>query len=518
MFQKIINNKIIVIFITPLLLGLTTVFSFQPFNVSFINFIVLPLLFTILCYVNKRSKNIYRKKPYLINLFFIGYFFGIGFFLAGNFWISHSLTFDDRFEFLIPFAVILIPLTLGLFFGLAFVSIGPFVKNNFSSLILFIISLSIADFLRGKILTGFPWNLWSYSLSWCTELLQILNPIGLYAFNLLVISLYVIPICIFFKNRHKYLVFFSIISIFFSFYIFGSYLINKNDLLKEKTIDKVNVKVISPNFKLKFNLSDEEIEKSITQLIRFSDPNKDKKTLFIWPEGVFTGVYFDELTKYKHIVKEKFSSKHILIFGVNTRGENSSEFYNSLVAVNNKFEIIYRYNKKKLVPFGEFLPFEHFLNLFGLKKITQGFGSFSAGSDQPNMIVDKAEILPLICYEIIFPEILQNYKKNTNLIINISEDGWFGNTIGPFQHFIKAKYRAIENNVFLIRSANKGISAFIDNKGNVIKALSSTEAGSIELDVPILNTKTKNKNDFIFFILLITYTFIFLLLRKYEKK
>ena len=134
------------------------------------------------------------------------------------------------------------------------------------------------------------------------------------------------------------------------------------------------------------------------------------------------------------------------------------------------------------------------------------------------MIVDKAEILPLICYEIIFPEILQNYKKNTNLIINISEDGWFGNTIGPFQHFIKAKYRAIENNVFLIRSANKGISAFIDNKGNVIKALSSTEAGSIELDVPILNTKTKNKNDLIFYLLLITYTFIFLLLRKYEKK
>ena len=133
------------------------------------------------------------------------------------------------------------------------------------------------------------------------------------------------------------------------------------------------------------------------------------------------------------------------------------------------------------------------------------------------MIVDKAEILPLICYEIIFPEILQNYKKNTNLIINISEDGWFGNTIGPFQHFIKAKYRAIENNVFLIRSANKGISAFIDNKGNVIKALSSTEAGGIELDVPILNTKTKNKNDLIFYLLLITYTFIFLLLRKYEK-
>ena len=98
---------------------------------------------------------------------------------------------------------------------------------------------------------------------------------------------------------------------------------------------------------------------------------------------------------------------------------------------------------------------------------------------------------------------------NVSNIINISEDGWFGNSIGPFQHFAKASYRAIEQNSFLIRSANKGISAIINNKGQVIKKLSSNETGNIELEVPLIVNENKIKNDLIFFVLLITYIFIF---------
>ena len=104
--------------------------------------------------------------------------------------------------------------------------------------------------------------------------------------------------------------------------------------------------------------------------------------------------------------------------------------------------------------------------------------------------------------------------SNTNLIVNISEDGWFGKSIGPYQHFSKTIFRAIEQNSFLIRSANKGISAIIDNKGNVIKKLNPSEAGNIQLEVPLIKNKNKNKNDLIFFALLITYILIFLILNK----
>ena len=181
-------------------------------------------------------------------------------------------------------------------------------------------------------------------------------------------------------------------------------------------------------------------------------------------------------------------------------------------------EILQEYKKQKLVPFGEFLPFEKILNKFGLKKITEGHGSFLRGENQKSLIIDNLNILPLICYEIIFTEFVQKSDLNTNLIINISEDGWFGDSIGPYQHFSKTVFRAIEQNSFLIRSANKGISAIIDNKGKVIKKLSLNEAGNIELEVPLIKNKNKNKNDLIFFALLITYIFIFIFLRKkYEK-
>ena len=132
------------------------------------------------------------------------------------------------------------------------------------------------------------------------------------------------------------------------------------------------------------------------------------------------------------------------------------------------------------------------------------------GKKQKNLKVGELNILPLICYEIIFPELVQKSDQDTNLVVNISEDGWFGNSIGPYQHFAKGIFRAIENNTYLLRSANKGISAIINNKGQIIKKLGTNEAGNIEVEVPLIKKQNKNKNDLIFFVLLITYIFIFI--------
>ena len=132
--------------------------------------------------------------------------------------------------------------------------------------------------------------------------------------------------------------------------------------------------------------------------------------------------------------------------------------------------------------------------------------------------MDNLNILPMICYEVIFSGLIQKADRNTNLIVNISEDGWFGDTIGPHQHFAKGIFRAIEQNSFLIRSANKGISAIINNKGEVIKKLNINEAGNIEFSVPLIKSKYKNKNDLIFFILLFTYLLIYKIFKKENEK
>jgi apolipoprotein N-acyltransferase len=522
MILNFFNSKFFLIFLFPFVLGALTVFSFQPFNFSYINFLILPAIFLLTTYAKKKSKNTYRKKPYLINLFFIGYLFGIGFFLSGIHWISYSLTFDENFKFLIPLAIIGLPIFLGIFFGLANLLAGLFLQNNFTSILLFSSSFAFVDYLRAKILSGFPWNAWAYTWSWKPEILQSLYYLGFFSFNLICIIIYCSPLLLIFKKKLNFISFFFISLIFFGNFIYGSSIIKKNNenmtSLELNLENSISTKIISPSFDIKYNSSNSDLEKNLSNLIRYSAPETNKKTLFVWPEGVFTGFNFEQIKDYKALFEEAFSENHLILFGSNTIRQNSQKIdnFNSLIVVNSKLDIVFQYDKIKLVPFGEFLPFENILGKIGLKKITEGHGSFSKGTSSDIFTLGNLKMLPLICYEIIFPELSQNEK---NLIVNISEDAWFGNTIGPSQHFAKAIFRAIENNVYLVRSANKGFSAFIDNKGLVKKVLKPNERGVIELNVPIINNVPKKyKIDLIFFILLFTCVSTFIVLKKNEKK
>ena len=518
MVNFILNNRFLLVFVTPFFLGCLSIFSFQPYNLTIINFFIFPFFFLVLCNINKRSKNKYRKKPHLINLFYAGYFFGIGFFLTGTYWISNSLQYDQSLKSFIPLTTILIPLCLGLFYGLGSFFCGKYLKYDLNSLLLFCVSISLVDYFRAKIFTGFPWNIWAYSWSWFIEFIQILNPIGLFAYNLLIITLYCMPVILFLKIKRKTLIL-AIISILFLInYLYGNYTINNNKIKTKDHVKETNfiyVKIISPNFELKYDLSEEETLARIKKLIRYSNIEKEKKTLFIWPEGALSGKYFFEIKRYKDLIKKNFSSSHLIIFGVNTLDKDSEKYFNSFVIVDNNLSKKFEYDKVKLVPFGEFLPFETKLEKLGLKKVTEGFGSFSKGNMNNTFAYNNLNIIPLICYEIIFPELIQKIKfKKNNLIINISEDGWFGDTIGPNQHFSKSIFRAVESDSFVIRSANKGISAIINNKGQIIKALKNNETGNLEYRLPIVEKKGGNKNDLIFFVLLFTYCFIFLKYRK----
>jgi len=519
MLENFLTNRFVVLYLIPFVIGSISVLSFEPFNLTLINFIILPLFFYLIVYINKKSKSVYRKKPYKKNLFLLGLLFGFGFYISGISWITNSLTFDSSFKILIPFALILIPLFLSLFTAFTTLIIGPHLKFNFMSIVIFSGSLAFSDYLRTKLFTGFPWNLWAYSTTWTNEILQILNLTGLHLYNLIVITLFTIPVIIFFRISivRKLIVFsLSILTVLF-LYIYGNYDINKNKKLLSKINQSIYIKIISPNFDLKYGLNKNDIEQRFKKLIRYSEPNHDKKTLFIWPEGVFSGYSYNEILIFKNLVSKNFSENHYIIFGTNKLDPESGSFYNSMLIINNNFEIIQSYNKRKLVPFGEFLPFENLLNNFGLKKITEGHGSFKKGFEEKNFLIENLNILPLICYEVIFTDLIQKSDKDTNLIINISEDGWFGKSIGPNQHFAKSIFRAIENNTFFLRSANKGVSAIIDNKGKVIKHLNRNEAGSIEFNVPLIKSN-KIKNDLIFFVLLTTYLFVFYIYKKKNEK
>ncbi len=511
------RNKFYIVFIYPFFLGSILIFAFSPFNLTFLNFLSFSFLLYLILLIKKKNFNNF-------NFFYLGCSFGFGFFLFGNYWISISLTHDDNFKYLIPFALIFIPLFLSLFLGIVAFIVGSYASQNIFFILLFSTIFSIFEFLRGNILTGFPWNLVAYTWSWSPESIQILSVIGTYSFSLISITLFSLPFLFFQKKIHKknvFLAIFFFILLVFN-YLYGYSKIREN---KFKFSENIKVKVISPNLTLQEFQSNDEVL-LLQDLIRHSEPEKDIKTLFIWPEGIFYESYLSKIKKYKNIFSKHFSEKHLIILGINNfvRKSNNTNYFNSLVLLNNQLEILAVYNKKYLVPFGEFLPLESILSKIGLKKVTRGYNSFSPGKYRENIILDNSFenkiILPLICYEIIYSGKIKNNKdQSPDLVINISEDAWFGDSIGPHQHFSKAIYRAVEEGVFVARSANMGISAIIDPNGIPRKILKKNQKGSIEYNFPsyfnksTLFSKYGNK---IFFLIIFLYILLTLILKNFK--
>ena len=200
--NALLNNKLIVIFFAPFLIGVITIFGFAPYNLTFVNFLTFSALLFLISIIKKKTKSNYRKKISLRYFFYLGCAFGFGFFLFGNYWISISLTHDENFRKLIPLALVIIPLFLSIFFGLAILIVGNFVERKIYFILLFSLIFSIFEFLRGNLLTGFPWNLISYTWSWSSEFIQILSLIGTYGLSLLSITIFCTPF-IFFKNLNN---------------------------------------------------------------------------------------------------------------------------------------------------------------------------------------------------------------------------------------------------------------------------------------------------------------------------
>ncbi len=473
------KKKIYIESILLILLGAFSSLSLPPFNYIVINFITFSSFYIFLIKIFSIRKN---KKIF----FLYGWLFGFGYFSSNLYWISLSLTFDDNFKFLIPLAVVLVPAFLALFYGFVsylFIIFKP--KKNLSSFFFFSLIFGTIEFLRGSIFTGFPWNLIAYSFSNYIEILHITSIIGTYSFNLFCISLFTSPSIFIFKDDKKEIfvcILFLIITL--SFYVFGSQkLKNFNDIVTEKHDYKI--RVISSKISIERFYNDIETVSVIEDLIKISSPQKNERTIFIWPEGILPDISKDELQEYKWLFENKFNENHILAIGINdiVKEDQVKKYFNSFSIYDHNFEIINSYNKVDLVPFGEFLPFEKVLSKIGLKNITNNYQPYSRG-EKRNIIEIKnfnfsIKLLPLICYEIIYSGKIFD-DRNFDFIVNISEDGWFGQSIGPQQHFVHSIYRAIESGKYVLRSANNGIAAIVNPLGIVEKQVDLNQSGYVD--------------------------------------
>jgi apolipoprotein N-acyltransferase len=497
-------------------LGVITSFSLPPYNFIFLNFFTFPLILLLLIEV--------KKKSLLWLNFKIGWIFGTGYFFSSIYCIVFSLTFEDIFKNFIKFALILIPSFLGLFYGLITLILSKFnLKKNFSSILIFALVFSIIEYLRGYILGGFPWNLIAYSWTYYLNSLQVLSTIGTYSFNLLSITIFLLPLLIVFKKS----LFFKVMSILilsiilFSINYYGLSKIKNNEKFY-KNFENFSIKIISPKISIDKFFDNNSIDFILDELVSLSNPQSSKPTIFIFPEGVLAGYSLNQLNMFKENFFKAFSDEHIIIMGINTEKiiNNNLEVYNSMVILDNKLNLLNQYNKNKLVPFGEFLPFEKVLKRFGLKKVTQGYQSFSPGKTRNIILVNKKKFsfIPLICYEIIYSGNISKNLDHTNFIINISEDGWFGKSAGPSQHFSHSIFRSIEEGKNIIRSSNNGISAFIDSNGIVLHKLESTEKGVIEVKdyKDLKKTNFSKHGNKIFFYFILIYIILFFFIYKIE--
>ena len=388
-------------------------------------------------------------------------------------------------------------------------------KNIVSAFFIFSILYGTIEFVRGSILTGFPWNLIAFSFSESIYFIQILSIIGTYSFNLICISLFTVPaIFILRKTRKEIIVCFFFIVISAGFLIFGNIKYNQ---FNTKTDIKNNftIRAISPNISLDRFYSKQDELKIIQELISLSNPEKKEPTIFLWPEGIIPDSYLRDMNIYKELFSNSFGNDDLIIMGLNSIKTKNNEnlFFNSMAVFNNKLDLIHSYSKINLVPFGEFIPFEKALSLIGLKTITNNYQSFSKGKSQKALLLenDKIELklLPLICYEIIYSNRLFK-EKNFDYIINISEDGWFGNSIGPKQHFVHSIFRSIESGKYLIRSANNGISAIINPIGIIEKKVELGTIGYVDFKESkhLKPTLYMNYGDKIFFLFILLYIFL----------
>ena len=380
------------------------------------------------------------------------FLFFFGCFLTSLYWVSSSLFVDlQTWWWALPFSFMGLPFILALFptvFVCGFFFLTRSVEvSRFFKVILIVLCLIIADIARGNLFTGFPWNLPAHTWTQTDVMMNTLPHIGFWGLNSLTIILFCLPVLLQNKLRATYIV--CLISIcLIPIQKSQTNTIPDNVIMIQANIpqhEKWDRNYIWRNF-------DRHVEMSLSAII-----NNDSQ-IIIWPETAISQNFITAATPRAEFLRflSSLPKGSILISGY--LSFKNDHAYNSIAIFNRDGEIISQYDKHHLVPFGEYMP-------FGLDTVT-GFSNFSSG-EKPQIIDlhdNNFSFLPLICYESVFSRYLPS-TVNGLAILNITNDSWFGNTAGPYQHFDHMIFRTIESGRPAIRLSGNGLSGIINKDG-----------------------------------------------------
>jgi len=438
-----------------------------------------------------------------------GCVFGFGYFLGCLHWIVYPFLVYDKHLILAPFVLIFFPLFLSLFFGLAALGINilnKLIKKDlvFFRITIFSITFFLLELVRSFIFGGLPLSLTAHIWAFSPHFISAVSYVGVFGLCFFTIF-WIICSSILLLNKKLKLSF--LIFVIFPIALYFIPLSSQKD-----GENKILIRVIQPNINQKEKWDKNLYQQHFQTLIDLTTKNlSDEPILVVWPEVSLT-LFLNEEKELVSYLNDTLPPNIMLVTGSLRREFSNTSFkiYNSFYTLSNN-ELNY-YDKVKLVPFGEFIPFKNFLNLL---KITPGTTDFSVGNKEDTLsleILDKTLFFePSICYESIFQSF---HYKSIGLHINITNDAWFGNTTGPKQHLASSIFRSVEKGVPLVRSANSGISVILDKSGKILERKNLNEKGFIEAEIILGDNSTffmKFGNKLLVILLMMFICFSFLL-------
>jgi apolipoprotein N-acyltransferase len=356
--------------------------------------------------------------------------------------------------------------------------------------------LTAGEWLRGHLLTGFPWNSFGYALTSPLELAQSASIIGIWGMTFIAIAVFASPATLI-DNRstaaQRWLPLACGLFVLAVMAGFGAWRLAGTPTT---FVNGVELRIMQPNLQQdeKFNYS---AKAQVMDLyLRLSagagaarPSGLGDVTHLIWPESAFPFFLTREPDALAQIAS-LLSRGKVLITGADRTEEgaptgNAAETHTSVYVIDDRGSVLGRYDKVHLVPFGEFLPFQDLLERLGLMQLTKVEGGLSAGESRRSLAVPGAPPMrALICYEIIFPGEAVPAGERPGWLLNVSNDGWFGISTGPYQHLQQTRIRAIEEGLPVVRAANTGISAVIDPLGRILRSLPLGTQGILDGRLP----------------------------------
>ena len=462
--------------------------ALPPFDFFAVGFISFPILLWLLegAVPSQNARGALRLYPAAV----IGWFFGFGYFVFGLWWLANALLAQgDEFIWALPLAVFGLPAFLALFYAGAAMIGKSIWGNGIGAAAALAFGFGLCEWLRATIFTGFPWNGIGLTAMPSPVLMQSGSIFGVTGMNALAVLMFALPSTIG-LHKHKLVGPYLALCLLVAHGGYGYWRLFQIDSNKQQPTGKI-VRLVQPSYQQSQKWDEAERDKIFANYLSLStqipEPNQPKPDLIIWPETAVPFIFTDR-PKALSAIGEALDDNQMLLAGaVRQEGQRDAgdavRYYNSMLAISGKGEIIDAADKMHLVPFGEYLPFGDLLRSLGVQEVAMP-GGFSAGSARrifklPNL----PNILPLICYEIIFPGVTAEESARAKIVVNITNDAWYGRSPGPYQHFRLAQLRSVESGIPLIRAANNGISGEVDGYGRVVGALALDMVGVIDLSI-----------------------------------